>query len=301
MAATVSSQSSGVQQARAAPAASRWLRRALNLAHRDTLACIGALFLLGVFTGAAFAPVFSPYNPTTPNVRERLALPSPAHPFGTDELGRDLFARILYGARPILATGVLSVCVALLLGGAIGTASGYRGGWLDNALMRLMDIVLSFPAILFAILIVAALGAGLVNLIIAITFSLVPVFARLTRSFVLSLNHQDYVLAARTLGCGDGGIVCRHLLPNMLPLLLVQTTALLATAFSTSAALSFLGLGVAPPTPDWGMMVSDGQRLVFDAPHVPFFPGLVIALTVMSVNFVGDGLRDHLDPALRNR
>lgn len=300
MAAGVTRQSTNVEKAHAAPAPG-WLRRVLLLAQRDTLGCIGLLFLVSVLLCTTFAPVLTSYDPITPNIRERLAQPGPGHPFGTDELGRDVFARVLYGARPILVTGFVSVVVALVIGAAIGTLSGYIGGLADTILMRLMDIVLSFPAILFAILVVAALGAGLVNMIIAIAFSLVPVFARLTRSFVLSLNHQDYVLAARTLGCGDGGIIRRHLLPNMLPLLLVQTTALLATTFSTSAALSFLGLGVAPPTPDWGMMVSDGQRLVFDAPHVPFFPGLMIALTVMSVNFIGDSLRDHLDPALRNR
>jgi ABC-type dipeptide/oligopeptide/nickel transport system permease subunit len=278
-----------------------WLRRAARLAWRDPLCVLGVLFLLAVLLGAVLAPQLTPYTPTVPNVRERLAPPGLAHPFGTDELGRDVFARVLFGARPMIIAGFTSVGVALLLGAAIGMAAAYATGWVDNLLMRFMDVVLSFPAILFAILIVAALGAGLVNVVIAIAFALIPVFARLSRSFVLSISHQDYVLAAHCLGCRPWQIMRRHLLPNMLPLLLVQTTGMLATAFSTSAALSFLGLGVAPPTPDWGMMVSDGQRLVFDAPHVPFFPGLAIALTVMSVNFIGDSLRDHLDPALRRR
>jgi len=278
-----------------------WPQRLARVARREVLAMAGVLLLLAVVAGAALAPLLSPYSPSAPNIRERLRTPSLAHLFGTDELGRDVFTRVLYGARPILAVSVASVLCALLIGTTLGTLAGYRGGRLDELVMRLMDIVLSFPAILLAILIVAALGAGLGNVIIAVTFSLIPVFARLARSLALSLARNDYVLAAQCLGCTEGGVVRRHILPNMAPLVLVQASSMLATAFSLSAALSFLGLGVPPPTPDWGAMVSDGQRLVFDAPHVPFFPGLVISLTVMSVNFVGDALRDQLDPLLKNR
>lgn len=267
----------------------------------NELAALGALFLLLVILGAVFAPVLTPYNPTRNDIPSRRQPPSLTHPFGTDELGRDVLTRILYGARPLLVTGFGSVLVAMVLGIIIGTLSAYRGGRLDEILMRLMDVILSFPAVLLAILIVAALGSGLVNLIIAISFSMIPLFARLVRSIVLTLVHQDYVTAARCLGSPDSSIIRRHILPNLLSPILVQATAMLAVAFSISAALNFLGLGVEPPTPDWGLMVSEGQRLIFDAPHVPFFPGLMITLTVMCINFVGDGLRDALDPVLKKQ
>ena len=167
--------------------------------------------------------------------------------------------------------------------------------------MRLMDIMLSFPSILLAILIVATLGVGQLNVTVAIGFSMAPIFARLVRSVVLTLVHEDYVLAARSLGASDGHIVWRHIVPNMMPPIIVQASAMLAVAIGTASALNFIGLGVAPGTPDWGMMVAEGQRLIFDAPHVPLFPGLVITITVLSVNYMGDGLRDHLDPKLRQQ
>jgi peptide/nickel transport system permease protein len=273
--------------------------RMARLWRGNELALIGGAFLALVILGAVFAPLISSRSPTQPNVRERLQPPSLQYPMGTDELGRDVFTRILYGGRPILITGFAAVGLALLVGTAVGVLAAYRGGWLDELLMRVMDIVLSFPAILLAILVVAALGAGLVNLVLAITFSLVPVFARLSRAIVLVIVRQDYVTAAHALGLPDSSIIRSHVLPNMLPPVLVQATAMLAVAFATSSALSFIGLGVEPPAPDWGLMVAQGQRLVFDAPYVPFFPGLVISLTVLSVNLIGDGLRDRLDPMLR--
>lgn len=278
---------------------SRGAGRAARLARRHELAVASAIFLALVIGGAIFADVLTPYSPTTPDIRSRLQGPSPAHLLGTDEFGRDLLTRLLFGARPILIAGVCSVGLGTAIGIAIGMAAAYWQGLLDDLLMRLMDVMLSFPAILLSILIVASLGPGLANLTLAITFSLIPFFARLVRSIVLTLVRQDYVLAARCLGASDRHIIARHLFPNMLPPILVQATAMLAVAFSYSSALNFLGLGIEPPTPDWGLMVSEGQRLVFDAPHVPFFPGLAITLTVLSVNFIGDGLRDHLDPTLR--
>ena len=277
------------------------LSRRLRIGRGYELACVGAVFVALVVFCAIFAPLISSADPVKPLIAERLRPPSLAHLFGTDEFGRDILTRVLYGARPMLLSGVLAVLVALLLGGAIGTLSGYFGGQTDNLLMRLMDIMLSFPAILLAILIVAGLGAGLTNMVVAIAFSMIPVFARLVRAVVLTLIHQDYILAARCLGYSNVQIIRRHILPNMLSPLLVQATVMLATAFSTAAALNFLGLGVVPPTPDWGLMVSEGQKLVFDAAWVPLFPGLAISLTVLSVNFIGDGLRDAFDPVLRRR
>ncbi len=268
---------------------------------RHELAAVGALFFGLVVLAAIFAPWLTPYDPVAVNIPNRLQTPSAEHWFGTDEFGRDIFTRVLFGARPVLVTGFLSVASALVVGTVIGAISGYRGGWLDEVLMRVMDIMLSFPAILLAILIVAALGVGLVNTIIAIAFSMIPTFARLARSIVLSLVHEQFVLAAHAVGSSEWWIMTRHILPNMSPPLIVQATAMLAIAVSYSAALSFLGLGVEPPTPDWGKMVSEGQRLVFDAIHIPFFPGLAITLTILSVNYLGDGLRDALDPRLKNR
>jgi peptide/nickel transport system permease protein len=277
------------------------VRRVARLARNNELAFWGALVFVLIVLATTAAPLLTSYDPTKIDIPSRLLGPSLTHPFGTDEFGRDLLARVLYGGRPVLITGVLSVVVGMLIGTAIGIVSGYRGGRVDDLLMRFMDIMLSFPAILLAILIVAALGAGLVNTIIAIAFSMIPVFARLARSVVLVLVLEQYVLASRSIGAADGWIILRHIVPNLIPPIIVQSTAMLAIAISYSAALSFIGLGVEPPTPDWGLMVSEGQRLIFDAPHVPFFPGIAITLTVLCVNYLGDGLRDHLDPTMRNR
>ncbi len=275
--------------------------RLAEMAREDELAFAAGIFLLLVILGAILAPWLTPYSPTAPDIRLRFQDPSLAHPLGTDDFGRDLLTRILFGARPILLAGFLSVLAATVLGIVIGAVSAYRGGLVDDLLMRLMDVMLSFPAILLAILIVAALGVGLTNVIIAISFSMVPIFARLVRSIVITIVTEEYVTAARAIGATHLRILYRTIFPNMIPTILVQATAMLGVAISYSSALNFLGLGVAAPTPDWGLMVSEGERLVFDAPLVPFFPGLAITLTVLSVNFIGDGLRDHLDPALRNR
>jgi ABC-type dipeptide/oligopeptide/nickel transport system permease subunit len=275
--------------------------RVVGFWRNNEVVTLSALFFGLVVISAIFAPWIAPYDPVKVDIPSRLIAPSGAHWFGTDEFGRDLLSRVIYGGRPVLVTGLLSVVTALIVGTVIGTVAGYRGGWFDELLMRTMDIMLSFPAILLAILIVAALGVGLTNTIIAVSFSMIPTFARLARSIVLSLIHEQYVLASQSVGAGESGILLRHILPNLSPPLIVQATAMLAIAISYASALSFLGLGVEPPTPDWGLMVSEGQRLIFDAIWIPFFPGLAITLTVLSVNYLGDGLRDHLDPRLRNR
>ena len=272
-----------------------------TLFRNNQLVAAGALILVIMVALSLLAPWLAPHDPTAVNIPDRLQPPSLAYPFGTDEFGRDLLSRVIYGGRPVLASSLISVLVAMAIGVAIGTLAGYAGGRTDNLLMRLIDIMLSFPAILLAILIVAALGTGLGNAIVAITFSLIPSFARLARALTLSLSQDQYVLAARSVGSSDARIVLRHLLPNMAPPIIVQATALLAIAIAYASALGFLGLGVEPPTPDWGLMVSEGQRLIFDAIWVPLFPGLAITVTVLSVNFLGDGLRDRLDPAMRNR
>ena len=282
------------------PLAPQRRQRFAGWRRKNELALIGGLLFALVVLSALFAPWLTPFDPIKQDIPARLQTPSLAHPFGTDEFGRDLLTRVLYGGRPVLITGFFALLAAMMIGILIGTLAAYRGGWVDDLLMRGMDIMLSFPAILLAILIVAALGAGLVNTVIAVAFSMIPTFARLVRSIVLTLVHEQYITAARGVGAGEWRIVFSHVLPNMIPPIIVQATAMLAIAISYAAALSFLGLGVEPPTPDWGQMVSDGQRLIFDAIHIPFFPGLAITVTVLSVNFLGDGLRDHLDPTLRN-
>lgn len=268
---------------------------------RYDIALIGSAVFAFILLITLLAPVIAGYDPMARDIKNRFATPSAAHVFGTDQLGRDVFSRVLHGGRPILSASFTAVICALAVGTVIGVSSGYVGGWLDTALMRLMDVMLSFPSILLAILIVATLGLGLLNVTAAIGFSMVPVFARLARSIVITLVHEEYVLAARSLGAPDRHIVWKHIVPNMMPPIIVQASAMLAVAIGTASALNFIGLGVEPGTPDWGMMVAEGQRLIFDAPHVPLFPGLVITITVLSVNYMGDGLRDHLDPKLRRQ
>jgi peptide/nickel transport system permease protein len=275
-----------------------WLRM---LKKQNALTLSGSLCLLLILICTLGAPLLTTNDPTAIDIPSRLQSPSAEFPFGTDEFGRDLLTRVLYGGRPVLLVSLISVLASTLLGTALGVISGYFGGTIDNILMRTVDVMLSFPAILLAILIVAVLGTGAANAIIAITFSLTPTFARLARALALSLSQDQFVLASRAIGAHDTRIILRHLLPNLLSPVIVQATAMLAIAIAYASALGFLGLGVEPPTPDWGLMVSEGQRLIFDAIWVPLFPGLAITVTVLSVNFLGDGLRDQLDPALKNR
>lgn len=276
--------------------ARRFVRRFVR---RFRVATFGIAFVATTMLAAIAAPLLTPYVPTLPKIAERFQTPSLGHVLGTDDLGRDIAARVMYGGRTTLAAGFASVLLAATIGALIGLAAGYLGGFVDNLLMRVMDVLLSFPAILLAILIVASLGAGMVNLIIAIAFSLTPSFARIVRAIVLGIVTQDHILASEALGASRLHVVRAHLIPNTLPLLLVQATATMAVAISTGAALNYLGLGVEPPTPDWGLMVSEGQKHVFSAPYIPLIPGAFITLTVLSVNFVGDALRDFLDPVLK--
>jgi len=277
------------------------VKRLSRLWRKYSLAVVGGVFFTIVLIVSVFAPTFAPYDPMTLDLKSRLAGPSAAHVFGTDNLGRDVLSRVIYGGRTVLSGAFAALAMSFAIGLSIGIIAGYKGGWLDNLFMRLMDILLSFPSVLLAILIVTSLGAGQTNVVIAIGIAQIPIFARLVRSIVLILVNQEYVAAARSLGARDRTIIFSHIFPNMIPPMLVQATAMLAIGIATLTALNFLGLGVETGTPDWGMMVADGQKLLFDAPHVAFFPGLCLVLTVLSVNFIGDGLRDHLDPRLRNQ
>lgn len=277
---------------------SRWTKIVKTIFRYRVAVLGGVIFISAVFLGL-LAPYISPYDPFEQNVPERLQGPSLTHLMGTDDFGRDVFSRIIWGARPLLLASSSAVLLALLVGGTLGLVAGYWGGRLDDIVMRLMDVILSYPLMLLAILVVATLGPGLLNSIYAIAFSQIPVFARLVRSIVLSIVKREYILAAKAVGSGDMRITVRHVLPNLLGPTIVHATATLAIAIGYMSALSFLGLGVQPPTADWGVMVSDGRRLIYSHPLMPFFPGAAITITVVGLNFMGDGLRDFLDPTMR--
>jgi len=276
-------------------ARSSFLGRAL----RARLAPLWLAVCLLMLLAAVGAPILAPYDPTKVDSEALLDGPSRPHLLGTDQLGRDVLSRIVYGARASLAAGLSSVAAALLVGTTIGVVAGYLGGWVDNVAMRLMDTLLSFPALLLALAITVVLGAGLVAVIVAISIVYVPTFARLARGQVLAAREQEFVLAARAVGVADVRIMARHILPNIAAPLIVQASLSIAFAILTEASLSFLGLGVKPPDPSWGSMVSDGRQYLREAPWVVFGPGAAILLTVTALNVLGDALRDALDVRLQ--
>jgi len=277
--------------------------------HRSARA---GMFVLGILTLAAiFAPLIAPYDPIKPlrDVKRRstpcihiLGCPEDQsqHIFGTDGNQRDLFSRVVYGARLSLTIGVATVTFAIVIGVVLGALAGYSGGWSDNFIMRVMDVLLAFPSLILAIAIVAVLGPGLANALLAISFVSIPIYARLVRASVLQVKEQDFVSASRALGASPIGILSRHVLPNALTPLIVAATLGIASAILDAAALSFLGLGAAPPTPEWGLMLGEERNSLFNAPHLVFFPGVFIMITVLAFNLLGEGLRDALDPRLAN-
>ena len=260
----------------------------------------GAMLALGVLliimALAIFAPLIAPYDPIKQGWSSVRKPPSDLYWFGTDEVGRDLFSRIIYGARASLSAGVVSVSIALLMGVPIGLFAGYRGGWVDALISRFTDAMLACPFLILAIAMAAFLGPSLSNAMIAIGITAMPIFIRLTRGQVIATKVEDYVEAARAVGNPPLRIAFRHILPNILPQLLVQATLTIATAVIAEAALSFLGLGQQPPQPSWGSMLNTAQRFLSSAPWMAIFPGLAIFITVLSFNLLGDGLRDALDP-----
>jgi len=268
------------------------------VSHR--LAVVGLALIALLILLAAFAAQVAPRDPIRQDLPSALAPPSRDFPLGADEFGRCILSRILYGARLSLVVGVLATAIGAVTGILLGLLAGYFAR-LDAPVMRAMEVLLAFPSILLAIAIVAALGPSLVNVMIAVGLRSIPSFARLTRSMVLSLKELEFVQGAHALGAGHGRVLFRHILPNSVSPLLVFSSMQVATSILLAAILSFLGLGVQPPTPEWGKMVSDGRAYLLDAPHVSLFPGIAIFLTVMGFNCLGDGLRDALDPRLRAR
>jgi len=284
-----------------APARRSWWRTQLRFWSRNRIALVGLLIVLAIVMMAVFAPLIATHDPYERDIRNRIAGPSTAHIMGTDELGRDSFSRIVYGARVSLMVGFVSVGLATLIGAPLGLLAGYNGRRLDSLIMRFMDALISFPEIVLAIAILAILGPSAQNAMIAIGIVYIPIFARTVRAPAISEAQREYVEAARSMGASTGRILFRHIAPNTLSILIVRISTSLSYAILAEAALSFLGLSASPPTPTWGRMLKDGQGFMQHAPWVAIFPGLAIAVAVLGFNLLGDGLRDALDPRARKR
>jgi peptide/nickel transport system permease protein len=275
-------------------------RRAWRRLRRRKGAMLGLGLIILLVLMAIFAPLLAPYDPTQQSWSLVRKAPSAAHWLGTDEVGRDLLARILYGARASLSAGVISVGIAILIGVPLGLIAGYGPGWADMILSRITDAMLACPFLILAIALAAFLGPSLTNAMIAIGITATPIFVRLTRGQVMSVKVEDYVESARAIGNPKWRIALVHILPNVMPQLLVQITLTIATAVIAEASLSFLGLGQQPPAPSWGSMLNSAQRFLTNAPWMAVSPGLAIFLTVLSFNLLGDGLRDAFDPRMRD-
>lgn len=274
----------------------RRLRGTWNAVRRSPRGFAGLILILGMLVGGLAAPLLTPYDPIVQNLSQALQSPTWAHPFGTDNYGRDILSRVLFGVRASLLPGVLAVGAAVIVGGGLGALAGFYGGWRDNVIMRIMDILLALPTLLLAIAIISALGGGLTNMMIAIGLSQVPIYARTLRSEVMKVREQEFVEVARSLGARDRTVLLRHVLPNCLAPGIVRITMGMAGTILACSALSFIGLGVAPPTPEWGAMLNSGREYLRTHPHMTLFPGLAIMLAVLALNFIGDAARDALDP-----
>ena len=275
------------------------VRTFLRRLARRPAAMASAVFLLLVILAAVAAPLISPDSPDaiSPDLRKA---PSRAHPFGTDEVGRDVLSRVIYGGRVSLRVGVIAIGIALVAGTLLGLIAGYKGGWADSVIMRLMDIMLAFPGFLLAIAIVAILGPGLYNVMIAVGIEAIPVYARTARSSVLSAKEEEFVLGARAVGLGHARILFRYILPNILAPLIVLATLGVGIAILSAAGLSYLGLGAQPPTAEWGAMLSAARAFIRQAWWMSTFPGIAIMAVVLALNLFGDGLREILDPRVRD-
>lgn len=279
---------------------SQW-REVVRRFRKNRVAMIGFVLLCFILLVAVFADLIVPYEKAiAQNGADRFMAPCAEHWFGTDELGRDMFARVIHGSRYSLLIGISTSLLALVIGGLIGAACGYFGGVLDNVVMRVMDMIMSIPPVLLSLAVVAALGASLRNLLIAITISCIPSTVRLVRSVVISVADQDYIEAAHSYGSRDMRIILKYVLPNAMGPIIVNTTMNISSMILSAAGLSFIGMGVQPPAPEWGALLSDARQYMFKAPYLLLIPAVAILLTALSFNLVGDGLRDALDPKLRD-
>ncbi|RHW42879.1 ABC transporter permease [Neobacillus notoginsengisoli] len=263
---------------------------------KNKAALAGAFIVFTFIVLAVFAPYLAPHDPLKITMADKLQGPSSEHWLGTDDKGRDILSRLLYGSRISLTVGFLSTILGAAVGIVLGVVSGYYGRWVDSLIMRFCDVLLAFPGILLALAIVSVLGASTTNVVIAVAFFAVPTFARIVRGSTLSVKKLEYIDAIKAMGAKDSRIIFRHILPNILSPIIVQATLYIASAIITAAALSFLGMGTQPPAPEWGTMLSQGRSYIRQAAHITLFPGLAILLVVVGFNLFGDGLRDALDP-----
>nr|WP_253286680.1 nickel transporter permease [Virgibacillus sp. MSJ-26] len=267
---------------------------------KNKAALVGGFLILFFIVVALIGPYFTPYQPDTTDVVNKLQPPTADHWFGTDHHGRDIFSRIIHGMSITLYVGFFSVILGATAGVVLGIIAGYYGGRIDAFIMRCMDVLLAFPGILLALAIVSVLGGSLQNVIIAVAVFSIPVFARIVRGSTLETRKLEYIDAIKALGASDFRIIFKHILPNVSSPIIVQATLNIATAVLTASGLSFLGLGAQPPTPEWGAMLADGRNYLYNAPHVAFFPGVMIVFVVLAFNILGDGLRDALDPKMKD-
>ena len=273
-----------------------------NRLRKNKLAMLGLAILVVMVALAVCADWIADYdtNVTGMNMAERLQTPSAKHWFGTDSYGRDVFARIIHGSRLSLSLSIFAMLAAVAIGSIIGAIAGYYGGRVDDVLMRLMDILLAIPPMLMSISIVAALGHSMVNLMIALSLAYIPVFARVIRSSILTVKGQEFIEAAKACGTSNARIILRHIIPNAIGPIIVQATLAMGSTILIISSLSFMGMGIQPPQPEWGTMLYDGRDLIRTSPYLVIFPGIAIALAVLSLNLLGDGLRDALDPRMKN-
>lgn len=267
---------------------------------QNKMAMLGLAILILMALAAIFADVIAPAGFDNQVIRDRFQPPNSTHWFGTDNLGRGVFDRVVHGARVSLSIGVIAVSIAIVFGGLLGAIAGFYGGRVDNVIMRSMDILLAIPSILLAISIVSALGGGLFNVMLAVGISSIPGYARIVRASVITLKGQEFIEAAKAIGANDSRIILKHIIPNSLAPIIVQGTLGVAGAILSAAGLSFIGLGLSPPNPEWGAMLSGGRDYIRDHWHMTLFPGLMIMITIFALNLLGDGLRDALDPKLKN-
>jgi peptide/nickel transport system permease protein len=278
---------------------SQWLEVWRRL-KQSNAAMVGLFIISVLILSAIFADVIAPYHFDDQDLMRTLQSPSREHILGTDNFGRDILSRIIYGSRISLQVGFIAVGISLIVGGVLGAVAGYYGGRLENVIMRGVDILMAIPSILLAISIVASLGPGLRNVMIAVGISTIPTYARIVRASVITIKDQEFIEAARAVGANDLRIIVKHIMPNAMAPLIVQGTLGVANAILSAAGLSFIGLGFQPPTPEWGAMLSQGRQFIRDYWHMTTFPGLAIMTTIFGLNLLGDGLRDALDPRLKN-